>query len=788
VTGDVSRRPPIRFGVFELDSESGELRKSGVLIHLRPQPAKILVLLAGRPGQLVTREEIRQHVWGDGTLVDSEQGLNHCIQHIRAALGDDAEVARYIQTLPQRGYRFIAPVDGHLAFVPSAAAEGRSGDGGPEAVGERLRTQPSLGPQGTADPGIEVGESVVQPAAGGTLFRGFSQRWLLSFGTMVLVTGVLIGAGLMWQLRPAPAASVVRSVIKLEPGQCLDGLRYPGFMRPTRTAMVLSADGRFIVYSAVAENAAPEARGQLYLRWMDQPTAKAIPGTEGGISPFLSPDDRWVGFWAGGKLMKAPIDGGVPVTLCDVQTPFGATWGFDNRIVFSPGEGAGLSVVATDGGKPEVLTVPDKPRQESDHRLPHFLPGGKGVLFTVMREPWDLEPRVAVLQGKTRRWRHLLDDAADARYVPTGHLIFLRQGTLMAVPFDPDRLEVTGQPVPLIVGLMQALNTLHSGFITAAGQFSISRSGGLVYAPGGITPDLENSLVWVDRKGTLQPALPFKGPFNAPRLSPDGRRVAYTLRGREFRAWEYDLVRGIATRLTVGGKANYVTWTPDGKRAAFDWWKPGGLPNLYWQPADESLPMERLTTSEHRQFPGSWSPDGTTLAFVEWFPDSGFETLLLDVRRRRVTPFLNSHVNLEGYPEFSPDGRWLAYASDESGRTEVYVRPFPGPGGKWQISHEGGSEPLWARTGKQLFYRWGDQVWAVDVQTGPALGAGKPRLLFEQPGFGSSIPLRRWDLSLDQRRFLMVKLDDRKPAPVTELILVQNWFEELKRLAPSGSK
>jgi DNA-binding winged helix-turn-helix (wHTH) protein len=788
VRGDVSRRPPIRFGVFELDSESGELRKSGVLIHLRPQPVRILALLAGRPGQLVTREEIQRHVWGNQNLVDSEQGLNQCIKHIRDALGDDAEVSRYIQTLPQRGYRFIAPVDGNLALMPSAAEGDRSGDGSPEAVDNRIQSEPGRGPHDIADAGIEIGEFFAPPAASVTPFRRFTQRWSPMIGAVVLVAAVLIGAGLMWLLRPAPTAPVVRSVIKLEPGYCLDGLRwYRGFMRPTRTAMAFSADGRFLVYSAVAENAAPEARGQLYLRRMDQPVAKAIPGTEGGFSPFLSPDDQWVGFWAGGKLMKVPIDGGVPVTLCDARLSYGATWGSDNRIVFAARQDAGLSVIPADGGRPEVLTAPDKTRQEAGHRLPHILPGGNDLLFTVMREPWDSQPRVAVLQMKTRQWRTLLEDAADARYAPTGHLVFLRQGTLMAVRFDLKRLEVTGPPVPMIADVMQALDTTNSYFITAAGQFSISGSGVLVYAAGGITPDLENSLVWVDQKGSVEPALPFKGPFAFPRLAPDGRRIVYALRGREFYAWEYDLGRGIATRLTNEGKVENVTWTPDGKRVAFDFWKPGGLPNLYWQPVDGSSPMERLTTSEHNQWPGSWSPDGTTLAFVEGEVGTAHRILLLDVRNRRVTPFLNSQSG-EEFPAFSPDGRWLAYTSDESGRPETYVRPFPGPGGRWQISQQGGVGPLWARNGKQLFYRSGDQVWEVDVQTGPAFSAGKPRLLFEQPGFLCGNPICGWDLSLDGQRFLMVKVDDRKPTPLTEMILVQNWFEELKRLAPTGKK
>ena len=197
--------------------------------------------------------------------------------------------------------------------------------------------------------------------------------------------------------------------------------------------------------------------------------------------------------------------------------------------------------------------------------------------------------------------------------------------------------------------------------------------------------------------------------------------------------------------------------------------------------------MERLTTSEYDQWPGSWSSDGKTVAFVEVHPDTGCDIAMLDVRSGRVTPFLNSQFN-EKYPEFSPDGRWIAYTSDESKRDEVYVRPFPGPGMKQQVSSEGGSEPLWARNGKQLFYRWQDQVWVVDVRTDGGFATSKPRLLFEKPGYAHGYPIRGYDLSLDGQRFLMVKLEQRKPTPVTEMILVQNWFEELKRLVPTGKK
>lgn len=578
-------------------------------------------------------------------------------------------------------------------------------------------------------------------------------------------------------------------MIKVEPELWLDGMRWTDLQRPTRTSVVLSRDGRFMVYSAIAANPDAKAKPQLYLRRIDQSEAKAIAGTEGGVIPFLSPDDRWVGFWADGKLMKVSVDGGVPLMLCNVASLFGASWGLDDRIIFANAESSGLSRVSAEGGAPESLTTPDQTKQEYSHRLPYCLPDGKRVLFTIMGEAFDLHPRTALLDLKTRSWHVLVEDAADARYVPTEHLVFLREGTLMAVPFDLRRGEVLGRPAPVIANVMQALNIGWSPNNTAAGQFSISNSGCLVYAEGGINPDTQTSLVWVDHQGRTEPIAPLKAPFFAPRLSPDGHEIAYTTVQSENQAWVYDLSRGTASRLTSEGKAVFVTWTPEGKRLVFAWEK-GASQNLYWQAADGSTAMERLTTSGYDQWPGSWSPDGATLAFVQRIQDKVFDIFLLDLRSRRTTSFLHSGATL-WYPEFSPDGRWMAYASDESGRMEVYVRPFPGPGGKWLISRDGGSEPLWARNGKQLFYRWGvtgQEIWAVDIRIDGGLSAGKPRLLFEAPMLISGGVSRAWDLSPNGQRFLMVIRDEVKPVPVIEMVLVVNWFQELQRLAPTAKK
>jgi serine/threonine-protein kinase len=443
-------------------------------------------------------------------------------------------------------------------------------------------------------------------------------------------------------------------------------------------------------------------------------------------------------------------------------------------------------MVSADGGVPATLTESDEAQDEYAHRLPHWLPGGNKLLFTIMGNDHDLNPRVALLEMESRKWHPLLDDGADARYVPTGHIVFLRRGVLMAVPFDPVTLEVKGQPVPIIEDVMQALNFTNRNYVTAGGQFSISDTGSLIYAIGGVTPDLENELVWVDHGGSAQPITSFKAHFNAPRLSPDRRRIAITTIGANNQVWIYDLVRDFPRPLVGEGYGGFVNWTSKGENLIFDCLGSGSrIFNLHRQGVDGSQPMQRLIMSEHAQFGGSCHRDGTTFAFVQSNPDTGSDILLLDLQTLQVKPFLNSHYH-EEYPEFSPDGRWMAYTSGKSGCREVYVTRFPSREDEEQISSEGGEEPLWGRNGKQLFYRRHEQndVWSVDLNLGEYPPASKPRLLFRQSGYREGIPNNAWDLSPKGQRFIMVKIEDRITR-VTEMILVQNWFEGLKQKVPN---
>jgi serine/threonine-protein kinase len=535
--------------------------------------------------------------------------------------------------------------------------------------------------------------------------------------------------------------------------------------------MAFSPDGNQLAYVA--------GRGggqQLYLRSLDSLEAKPLAGTEGAFGPFFSPDGQWIGFFAEGNLKKVSVTGGAPVTLASSSrtNSRGGTWGSDGRIIFAPGATTGLSRVSASRDTPEVLTTLDTKKGEGSHRFPQLLPGGKAVLFTIgTGGSWDAAQIVAQRLDSGER-TVLIQGGSDGRYLPSGHLVYVRAATLMAVPFDPERLEVKGSPVPLIEGVLQG--TENSGAMHA----SVSSSGWLVYAAGGNR--LERTVVWVDRKGAEQPLAAPPRPYVAPRLSPDGQLVLEGIdQGNKTDIWLYTIARGTLTRLTFEATNNNPVWAPDGKRIAFSSSKAGAV-NLFWKLADGSGPEERLTSSENTQNSTSWSPDGQFIAFTEIDRKSRGDVWVLPLQGdRKPIPVARTSFG-ESAAAFSPDGLRLAYVSDESGRQEVYVQLFPGLGGKLQISTDGGTEPVWSRDGKELFYRNGDAMMAVPIAMRPTFTPGKPGTLFEKP-YRRSGATPNYDVSPDGQRFLMVK-DSEQATAVTQITVVLNWFEELKRKVP----
>ena len=666
------------------------------------------------------------------------------------------------------------------------------------------------GQQPASGVGVNGGSTALEAAE----VRRTSRNRLALAGAGTL-TGLLVGAIVVWMLKPEPTvtAPVLRTLVSVAPADQLRALPFDqsaGEGRPSRTAIALSADGRSVVFSAVRGD-----RQQLYLRRLDELEATPIPGTEDAVAPFLSPDGAWVGFWSGDALRKVGLPGGGPATtICETPVgPYGASWGSNDTIVFA-GASGGLWRVSAAGGTPEPLTALDAARGDVSHRLPQLLPGNQAVLFTIQRTLFGNDTSVAVQSLATGARKIVIDDGADARYVRTGHLIYVRRGTLMAVPFDLDRLAVAGGSVALVGDLMQAVNGAVSVLNSGAGQFSVSASGSLAYVPGGIVPDVERTLTWVDRTGVGQPLTTPPRFYVTLRLSPDGQRVAVAVNSpRDQNIWIDDIQRGMQTRLTSNGVNSWPAWTPDGTHIAFAS-AVSGNSNLFWTAADGSGKPEQLTMSEHSQFAGSWTPDGQTLAFIGFSPATGFDVWVVSLSGdRQPRPILQTRYN-EYYPAFSPDGRWLAYVSNESDRTEVYVQPYPGPGGRQQVSTGGAVAPAWSGDGRELFYlaprvlasvaqQEGTRalttqlptqavpsgiaeirMMAVAVTAGSTFSAGTPRVLFEGRYVINS-PTRGYDVTRDGRRFLMIQEKERPPIKVSQIILVQNWFDELKRRVPT---
>ena len=589
---------------------------------------------------------------------------------------------------------------------------------------------------------------------------------------IVLVTAVVVALTVRTLTRPALAPITRLSIV------------FPQTQVRTSTGrrgVAISPTGSHVVYVA---------NQQLYLRALDELEAQPLAGTEGSAPsiPFFSPNGQWIGFHSNtdGALKKVALSGGAAVTLANSSGPSGASWGADDTIVFGQGP-QGILRVAGAGGTPDVLVSIDPPHLAHQ---PQILPGGEAVLYTLGKGPggWDAAQIVVELLATGER-TVVVERGSDARYLPTGHLVYALGRTLLAVPFDVEQFEVTGGPVPLVEGVSRAART-------GAANADIARTGALVYLPdeGGGGP--VRTLVWVDRDGTEEAlATPPRG-YVYPRLSPDGTKVALDARDREDDVWIWDLTRETPTRLTFSAQSDqYPVWTPDGQQVVFGSSRNGSVMNLYWRAADGTGTVERLTESPNDQYPHSLSPDGTRLVFREDAPDTRSDLYVLTLDNdRRVEPLIMTEFR-EVNAEISPDGRWLAYESNASGQYEIYVQPFPDvDAGRWQMSTTGGSRPLWGQDGRELFYLTEAGVMGVTVETGAGFAAGTPRLVVERPYFGMQAAFpghtadfagRTYDISPDGQRFLMLKDSNDAGTNQNEIVVVLNWFTELERLVPT---
>ncbi len=517
--------------------------------------------------------------------------------------------------------------------------------------------------------------------------------------------------------------------------------------------LALTPDGTRLVY--VGANGAA-----LFVRTLDQLDATPLTGLNAAFGPFVSPDGQWIGVFDGAAapaLKKVAITGGPAVTLGRPDGPTrGASWGADGTIIFATTNATtGLQRMTAAGGEPTVLTRPNRAGGEADHVWPEILPGGQAVLFTITATTGRLDQaQVAVLDLRTGTQTVLIRGGSDARYVSSGHLVYAAEGTLRAVAFDLARLAVVGTSVAVLPQVQTSA--------TGAANVAVAANGTLVYVPGGVATEARSSLVWVDRQGqeTAVPAPPRS--YVYPRLSPDGTRLAFFISDQELDIWLWDLSRPTLTRVTSDpGLENYPVWTPDGRQLLFSSERAGGR-NLFAQAADGTGAITRLTESPNAQFPTSVSPDGTRLVFTE----IATATAAGDVLQLRldgthaVTPLVQTPFS-ERNGEVSPDGRWLAYEANDSGRYEIYVRPFPDvTRGLWQVSTDGGTRPLWARNGQELFYLTATgALMRVGVERGPTWAATAPTKLFEGR-YGPATAFhsgRTYDVSPDGRRFLMIK-------------------------------
>jgi Tol biopolymer transport system component len=538
----------------------------------------------------------------------------------------------------------------------------------------------------------------------------------------------------------------------------------------TASGFALSPDGRRLAYVATT----PEGKELLWVRPLDSLQAQPLAGTEGAAFPFWSPDSRFIGFFAGGKLKKLEASGGPPLTLCDATTGRGGTWNQEGVILFAPTVSSAIHRVSAAGGAATPVTTLDASKNEASHRWPYFLPDGRHFLYVAGSSFAPKEnPTNSILVGSldSKESKFLFHTHANAIYI-SGHILFQRQNTLMAQPFDAKRLELTGEAFPVADPVQEDAGRMH-------GVFSSSENGVLTYVEGASGAGWQ--LIWVDRSGKKLGEVPGADAYADPQISPDGKRLAFTLQSSGYDIWVDDIARGVKTRLTFGAASSQANqagvWSPDGRRIAYSCAGAAKF-GLCLRPSDGSgNEVVILAGTEYPRYTNDWSPDGRVLACNEsrlgiweiWMlPLSG---------ERKPYPFLQSPFNQLG-ARFSPDGKWVAYTSLESGRAEVYVVPFPGPGGKWQVSTGGGNWPRWRRDGKEIFYLSTDnKVMAAEVRaSGSSFEIGTVRALFETRPYRSGGSV--FDVTADGQRFIIEYAGEQPTAAIT---LVVNWTADLKK-------
>jgi len=610
----------------------------------------------------------------------------------------------------------------------------------------------------------------------------------------VILCGVAVG---LWAWLPGHDNSP-REIVRFT-HQLPQGHRMPTSWNPS---VIFSPDGKTLAYNYSV------GKATAFQRRIDELDQKPLGGIKGLFAPVFSPDGRWVAMADGADqtLKKIAVEGGAPVPLIKTDMFGRGDWGKDGYIYFTEKYPGSIWRIPENGGAKEAVTTLDLEKEEFVHKHAQVLPGGKAIIFTVISSgmaTYD-DARIELQVLGTKQRKILVQNGFGPRYSPSGHIVYANSGNLYAVPFDLEKLEVTGLPLKVVEGVQMSTNT-------GSAYFDVSSAGGLAYVPG-IAEGGERTLVWVDRHGQEETLpLPPRS-YLFPRISPDAKTLAFEVEGATHNLYSYDFARGVVTQLTTDGLSHAPVWSPDGRDICYRSWKAGSM-TMWEMPSDRSRPEERLTMLGSSQSAVSVSPDGRFLAFNQMAPmDSGKKggmgsanqmttastgsdvwILPLQGDDREPRLFLGGKFD-EASPKFSPDGKWVAYCSNESGRAEVYVQPWPGPGPKTTLSSDGGQDPLWNRSGHEIFYRNADKMMAVPVSTAGGFKAGKPSLLWEghySLGMSSScgppgVSSASYDVTSDGSRFLMVK-DVDQDASATSIVVVLNWTEELKRLGRGKS-
>jgi serine/threonine-protein kinase len=613
---------------------------------------------------------------------------------------------------------------------------------------------------------ILLEEYSADPAAGSTArvteTRPALKLWM-NWVSLALAVALVASLALLWRANKPEARPVVRYDVH--------GL-YKTMSLSRLSAVAISPDGATVAFVDSADSV-----NHLYVRTRGDTEVRLLAGTEGASDPAFSPDGKRLAFIADYALKTVSLDGLV-VSLTKVGETRGVTWAPDDSLIYTPDATGGLFQISSNGGVAHAVSTLDGQKNERTHRWPQVLPGGNAVLFTVgtfnSPDDYDSASIEAVVLATGER-RVVVRGASMARYVPTGHLVFAREGVLYAVGFDASSLKTLGKPVSVLQGV--------AGYkTTGLAHFAVANDGTLAYVPGSTTTSVRR-LVWVDRSGNLEPVSLPGGQYNDPRISPDGSRVAL-LQGvsESGDVWVYDFGRATFTRLTFTNTNASPVWSSDGKNVYYvsvD--QAADKTTIFRKPADGSREAEAVASLKHRAYLKAIASDGEAVLL-----DSEVQTNSKNIIRAllkqdaQVTPIVDAQFD-EYAAALSADGRWLAYQSNESGRPEVYVRDMAGAGGRWQISTGGGEEPRWSQDGRELYYRNNDLFMSVAVDTRSAFQAGTPKALFNGVLNPRSNSGMSYDVDPRGNRFLMIRLKEDDPSGA-QVRIVLNWFEELRRL------